>query len=234
MRGYSTILNPKSSVYHAAMITVLRTVIGTFCNLVFTALFAYVLSRKKYPVRTALTFFVVFTMWFNGGMIPTYLLIRDLHLMNKFAVYIIPNLINVWNLILMRNFFMAIPDELDESAVIDGATDPTILFRIYLPLSKASLATIALFYAVDHWNAWFDAVMYINNKSLWTLQMILREVINNAYNASQEVAMEAAKQPAQEQVQYATIVVATLPILVVYPFLQKYFVKGVMVGSLKG
>lgn len=233
--GYKYVFNKNSVVPQAFLVTVGRTVLGTLANMFFTALLAYVLSRRKYPLRTPLNMLVVFTMWLNAGTIPNYLLIKELGLINKFAVYIMPGLISVWNLTLLRNFFAEIPEELEESALIDGATEPTLLFKIYLPLSMASLATVALFYAVTHWNSWFDAVMYVStNKSIWTLQMVLREVVNNAFTSSMMDAVEAVEAPPTEQIQFATITVAVFPILVVYPFLQKYFVKGVLVGSLKG
>ena len=235
MGGYRYVFNRNSIVPHAFFVSVARTVIGTLANLFFTSLFAYVLSRKKYPLKTPLTMYVVFTMWLNGGMIANYVLIKELGLLNKFAVYILPGLIGVWNLILLRNFFAEIPEEMEESAVIDGASEPTMLFRIYLPLSSAAIATVGLFYAVGHWNSWFDAVMYVSKREVWTMQMVLREVVNNAYVDSMINATEAVDNSIpKEQIQFATIVVAVFPILVTYPFLQKYFVKGVMVGSLKG
>ena len=236
LSGYTYIFGSGSYVLNSYFITIARVIVGTFLNLFFTSLMAYVLSKKYYPFRTPVTLMVVFTMWFSGGLVPSYLLINSLGLSNTFFVYILPGLISAWNMTLMRNFFMAIPAEIEESATIDGASDVALLFRIYLPLSSASLATIGLFYAVGHWNSWYDALLYVNKKSLWTLQMILREIIGNAnitsLLASASVSFE--EEPPQEQVKFATIVVATLPILCVYPFLQKYFVKGVMVGSLKG
>ncbi len=234
LEGYKYVFKNNSIVPHAFLLSVLRTVIGTLANLLFTCMFAYVLSRKKYPLKKALTMFVVFTMWLNGGMIANYILIKDLGLLNRFSVYILPGLISVWNLILLRNFFAEIPDEMEESAELDGASELTLLFKIYIPLSTPSIATVGLFYAVSHWNSWFDAVMYVTDRKVWTMQMVLREVVNNAFMSSMVDATEAVEHVPQEQIQFATIVVAVFPILVTYPFLQKYFVKGVMVGSLKG
>jgi putative aldouronate transport system permease protein len=233
--GYQFIFNPQSYILNSYAITIARTLIGTLCNLFFTTIMAYVISKKYYPGRKVVTLLVVFTMWFGGGLIPFFLLIRSLGLVNKFSVYIVPGLINAWNLILLRNFFMSIPQEAEESAKMDGANDLTILFAIYIPLSTAALATISLFYAVDHWNAWFDSLMFVSNRKMWTLQVMLREVINTTnVNSLMDPTAVLTKIPAMEIVKNASIVVATIPIICIYPFLQKYFVKGVLVGSLKG
>ena len=149
-------------------------------NVAVTALLAYPLSRKYYPGRKALTKIVVFTMWFSGGMIPTFLLIKTLKLTNNFWVYILPGLVNPFNLIILRNFFMQLPPSLEESAKLDGANDFVVFTRIVLPLSKASIATIALFYAVTHWNSWYDSMLYVGDKSLWSLQYVLKQIISSA------------------------------------------------------
>lgn len=233
--GYEYILASGSHIINAYGITIARTVVGTAMNTFFTAIFAYVLSKKYYPLRVPLTMAVIFTMWFNGGLIPNFLLMKSLHLKNHFMVMILPGLISAWNLLILRNFFMAIPDSLEESAKIDGANDFLILFKIIFPLSLPAIATISLFYAVHHWNAWFDALIYINDRKLWPIQVFLRELVRHA-NASEmldEISREE-RVPPSETVVFSTIVVATLPILCVYPFIQKYFVKGVMMGSLKG
>ena len=233
--GYQFIFSKESNVLNTYVVTIGRTVVGTFLNLIFTSFAAYVLSKKYYPLRKACTIFIVLTMWFSGGLIPNFLLIRSLGLMNNFWVYILPGLISPWNMLLLRNFFEQIPDSIEESAKIDGASEWVVLFRIILPLSGAALATIGLFYAVWHWNSWFDAMLYTSNRDMWTVQMLLREMVNNA-NLSNLLSASAAveTQPPSESVKLATIVVSTIPILCVYPFLQKYFVKGVMVGSVKG
>ncbi|HEY5587311.1 MAG TPA: carbohydrate ABC transporter permease [Ruminiclostridium sp.] len=235
LEGYAFVFNKDSYILNSYVVTIGRTIIGTLASLFFTAMLAYTLSKKNYPGRSVMTLIIVFTMWFSGGLIPYFLLIRSLGLINKFAVYIIPNLISAWNLILLRNFFMSIPIELEESAKIDGANDLGIFFKIYLPLSSAALATIGLFYAVDNWNAWFDSLMFVNNRKLWTLQLMLQQIISST-NVNSLVSPSAVlqQQIPMEIVKYACIVVATVPILCVYPFLQKYFVKGIMVGSLKG
>jgi ABC-type glycerol-3-phosphate transport system permease component len=235
MKAYEFIFMRGSYVINAYKITVSRTVIGALSSLFFSSLFAYVLSRREYPLKTPLTLMVVFTMWFNGGLIPNFLLIRALGLTNNFLVYILPGLISAWNMLILRNFFMAIPETLFESARIDGANDWTIFTRIVLPLSTAALATIGLFYAVSQWNSWFDAMIYNSRRELWTMQLFLREIVRNAQSMTlTDGSVLPDEMPPAESVQMATIVVTTIPILCLYPFLQKYFVKGVMVGSLKG
>ena len=235
MSAYEFIFARGSYVRSAYFITVSRTVVGSLSSLFFSSLMAYVLSRREYPIRVPVTFMVVFTMWFQGGLIPNFLLIRALGLTNNFLVYILPGLISAWNMLILRNFFMSIPDTLHESARMDGANDWTIFIRIVLPLSSAALATIGLFYAVSQWNAWFDAMMFNSRRSLWPMQLFLREIVVNAQAATfSDASSMSERLPPAESVQMATIVVATVPILCLYPFLQKYFVKGVMVGSIKG
>ena len=235
LTAYEFIFMRGSYIANAYKITIIRTVVGSLSSLFFSTLFAYVLSRREYPLKTPLTLMVIFTMWFNGGLIPTFLLVRALGLTNNFLVYILPGLISAWNMLILRNFIMAIPDTIFESARIDGAHDWTIFIRIVLPLSTAALATIGLFYAVSQWNAWFDAMIYNSRRELWPMQLFLREIVRNAQAiALTDGSMLPDLLPPAESVQMATIVVATVPILCLYPFLQKYFVKGVMVGSLKG
>ena len=234
LSGYRFILSSGSYVLRSYVITILRTVIGSFLNVVLTSMFAYAVSKKWYPPRTALTWIVIFTMWFSGGLIPTYLIIRALGLLNNFWVLILPQLIIPWNMFLLRNFFMSIPESLEESAKLDGANEIGILFKLVLPISKPALATITLFYAVSHWNAWFDAVVFINKRNLWPVQVFLRQIVSTA--SSIELIEEGVliDLPPSETVKMAVIVVVMVPILCVYPFLQRYFVKGIIVGSLKG
>lgn len=234
LEAYKFIFREAVTIKSSYFITILRTVAGTACNIFFTSILAYVLSKRNYPLRNIITLLVIFTMWFGGGLIPTFLLYKSLGLVNNFWVYILPGLISPWNLLLLRNFFMQIPDSLEEAAKIDGASELTIFFRIVIPLSMAALATISLFYAVSHWNSWFDSLIFINDKKKWTLQLLLREIIRNANMSDLMDTESTTSLPPTESVKMATVVVATLPILMVYPFLQKYFVKGVMVGSLKG
>ncbi|QNK56373.1 carbohydrate ABC transporter permease [Paenibacillus sp. PAMC21692] len=209
---------------------------GTLLNLFMTSLGAYVLSRKGVPWTRTVMLLIVFTMFFSGGLIPMYLLVNNwLDLGNSLLALIIPGLISTWNLIILRTSFEAIPDGLIESARMDGAQDFTILFRIVLPLSLPVMAVMVLFYGVSHWNSWFSAMIYLRDRELFPLQLILREILiqnSTAYMSGDASASDV--EAVGESIKYATIIVATLPILAVYPFLQKYFVKGVMIGSIKG
>ena len=212
--------------------TVFRTVVGTTLTLLFMAMGAYPLSRKYLPHRNFYTMFIVVTMFFGGGLIPSYLLIKSLGLIDSRWVLIIPGLISTFSLLILRNFFMGIPDELEDSAKIDGANDMRILFGIIIPLSKPVLATLALWSAVCHWNAWFDALLYLQDQSKIVLQLFLRRLVISA--EGDPMLQAAPQQEAPETLKAAVIMFTALPILVVYPFLQRYFVKGILVGSLKG
>ena len=217
--------------------TLIRTVIGVVLGLIFTSMAAYALSKPYFPHRDFWTLFVVFTMFFSGGLIPNFLLVKNLGLMDTYGSMILPGLITTYNLIVMRNYFQSLPEELEESAFIDGAGRMTIFLRIILPLSKPILATVALWIAVGHWNAWYDAMLYIQDPELMPLQTVLRRVILTgateilALDSMASVEIEAVS---SEGVKAACIYVATIPIMCVYPFLQKHFVKGIMMGSLKG
>lgn len=233
--GYNFILSSGSNIMNSYLTTITRTLVGTTFNIIVTTLLAYPLSKKYYPPRKILTGMIVFTMWFSGGLIPNFLLNKSLGLINNFWVYILPSMVNAFNLIIMRNFFIQIPDSLEESAKLDGANDLRVFWSIYLPLSTASIATITLFYAVYHWNMWFDAMLYMNKKEMWTMQYTLRQLIDSATVADiATVGSSMENIPPAETVRMSTIVIATVPILCVYPFLQKYFVKGMLVGSVKG
>lgn len=216
--------------------TLFIVTVGTVSNLFVTCLGAYVLSRKGVPWTRPIMLIIVFTMFFSGGLIPTYLLVNNwLGLGNSLAALIIPGLVSTWNLIILRTSFQSIPESLIESARIDGAQDFTILFRIVVPLSMPVIAVMILFYSVGHWNSWFGAMIYLRDRSLFPLQLVLREIL--IQNSAQFLASDASSGDLEaigESVKYATIIIATLPILLVYPFLQKYFVKGVMIGSIKG
>lgn len=225
-----------ASIGRAYQNTLFVTSVGTTLSLLLTILTSYPLSKKYLYGRSFFTVVFYFTMLFNGGIVPTFLVIRDLNLINNIWVLILPKLISVYNMLLMINFFRSIPASLEESAKIDGASDITILWRIILPLSKPILATLTLFYAVNYWNSWFDALMYLNSNKYFPLQLVLREVV-------QAVDMSyvgggggdfSMSDTTIQSVRLATIVVAILPIMVVYPFLQKYFTKGVMIGAIKG
>lgn len=237
LTSYKMLWSSRTNLIRAYGNTLFRVIVGTIMNLVFTIALAYPLSRKQLKGRTVINALIFFTMIFGGGMVPTYMLVKATGLINSRWALILPSLINTWNMFMMRNFFYAIPDSLIESAELDGANNMQILVRIVLPCSMASIATIMLFYAVGHWNAWFDAVLYIMDNSLLPMQNLLRNIIAASsmsdLDASAMLTADYVRPPA-ESIKSATIVVATLPILVVYPFIQKYFVKGVMVGSVKG
>lgn len=206
--------------------------VGTVLNLLFTLIAAYVLSRKNYMLKRLFNLMVVFSMYFSGGMIPFFLIVRSVGLYNSIWSLIIPPLINVFNLVIVRTAMLGVPDSLEESAQLDGAGHLTVLFRIITPLIKPTVAVIALYYAVSHWNSWFNASLFLKKRSMYPLQLILREIIIQNDLSASSTGDEAFFM--SETIQFATIVVATLPILCVYPFIQKYFVKGIMVGAVKG
>ncbi len=214
-------------------VSIYITVVGTLLNLVLTSLLAYPLSRKSFKGRSVMLLAVLFTMLFNGGLIPTYYVVKSLHLIDSLWALMIPTAISAFNLIILKNFFQQMPDGIEDSAKIDGCNDLGILFRIVIPLSLPAIATFGLFYAVDHWNKFFSAVMYINNNEKWPVQVLLREIVINANSRVGDTNMDEMNiQPLT--IKMAVIVFATLPIMAVYPFLQKHFAKGVMLGSVKG
>ena len=220
-------------------VTIFVVVVGTILSLIVTAIGAFLITRKRFAIRKFMTYMMIFTMYFNGGMIPTYLVVSQLlGLNNSIWALILPILISTYNLLIMRTNFESIPDALEEAAIIDGANDIVILFRIILPLSVSIMAVMVLYYGVAYWNSWFSAMMYIRSRTKFPLQLILREIIlsSDTSNMAGGVgAVDASEQYAiGESIKYATIVVGTLPILLLYPFIQKYFVKGVMVGAVKG
>lgn len=217
--------------------TILYTVVGTAINLFMTATFAFCLSRKNLICRKQLTALIVFTMFFSGGMIPNFILIKNLHLYNTIWSIVLPGAINTYNMIIVRTFMEQLPEELFESARIDGANDVQLFAKIVIPLSKPSLATIGLYYAVGHWNAYFTPMLYLKDKAKYPLQVLLKEMLveQDFSNMSQGAAEIVGNiQPTTDMLMGASIVVALIPILCVYPFIQRYFVQGVMIGSLKG
>jgi len=219
--------------------TLLRTAIGTPLSLMVTALGAYALSKKTFPNRQFWTIFVVFTMFFTGGLIPTYLLVKNLGIMNTYAAMILPRLTSAYYLIIMRNFFQSLPEELEESCMIDGANRFTIFFKIVMPLSKPIFATIGLWLVVSYWNEWYEVMLYIQDEAKFVLQIVLRRIIISGTQQVMDlttsgVMLQEETLSSPEGLKSAAIFVATLPILCVYPFIQKYFVKGIMIGSLKG
>ena len=233
LENYAYVLSG-NSIFRAYGVTIFRTLIGTLLNMIITVLTAYPLSKKFLPGRSMIMQIFFFTMIFSGGMIPTYLVVKSFKLTNTVWAMIIPGLLNVYNMIIMRTFFEGIPEELEEAARIDGCSEWKTLWKIILPVSKPALASISLFYAVWHWNSFFDVVLYITKRELWPLQTLLREVVLTMSMAELNANMADVATPPSSSVIAATVMVSTLPILIVYPFLQKYFVKGVMIGAVKG
>lgn len=231
--GYETVLSYRNIAVGYTN-TLIYVIVGTLLNLVLTTLAAYVLSRKRFAPRNKVMLFLAFTMLFNGGMIPNYMLVRNLGLLDHYAAVLLPSAFSVFNLVIMRTAFAEIPDSLEESARLDGANELQILVRIIIPVSKATVAVIALFVAIAIWNSWFTASIYLQDREKWPLQMFLREILitTSQRSLSSGVRMNTVVQ--QTLVKYCTIMVATVPILCIYPFVQKYFVKGVMLGSIKG
>ena len=233
LENYAYVLSG-NSIFRAYGVTIFRTLIGTLLNMIITVLTAYPLSKKFLPGRSMIMQIFFFTMIFSGGMIPTYLVVNSFKLTDTVWAMIIPGLLNVYNMIIMRTFFEGIPEELEEAARIDGCSEWKTLWKIILPVSKPALASISLFYAVWHWNSFFDVVLYITKRELWPLQTLLREVVLTMSMAELNANMADVATPPSSSVIAATVMVSTLPILIVYPFLQKYFVKGVMIGAVKG
>ena len=235
LETYAKVFNDPS-IWSGYFTTILVTLSGTFFGTLFTATTAYPLSKKYLPFSKATLLLVLFTMLFSGGMIPGYLLMKNLGLIDNRLSLILPGLVSAYNVIIMKSFFQSIPESLEESAKIDGATEVTVFWKIILPLSKATVATIALFTAVGYWNDYFSTVLYINTKERWALQAVLRYMLTNTNQAMQSagVSVAAATNVTAATIKSASVVVATVPILCVYPFVQKYFVKGVMIGGVKG
>ena len=233
--GYSVVMQD-SAIKTGYLNTLFYVSVGTFLNVAATGMLAFVLAQKNHMLRTPLSWMIILPMFLNGGLIPTFLVVRSLGLYNSVWAVILTSLISTWNLIIMRTNFQQIPDSLLESARIDGANDIIILFKIVIPVSKAIIAVIALYYAVGHWNSWFSAMIYLRNPKLKPLQLVMREILilSTTDSLSKANTSMSTHMRITENVKYASIIVSTLPILVVYPFVQKYFVKGVMIGSMKG
>ena len=234
MDAYRQILG-KTQIWMAMRTTVIVTLEGTLLSLALTVFAAYALSRNDLPGKSVFTGIILFTMYFSGGMIPTFMVVKKVGLYDTMAALFIPQSINVFNFIVMRTFFRNLPESLEEAARIDGASHLKILLRIVLPLSIPIIATIGLFYAVGYWNTYFDALLYIKSPERYTLQLRLKsllfgEELNNSAANLEGIGTKVMTQ----SLKMATVAVSTIPILVVYPWLQKYFVKGVMIGSVKG
>jgi multiple sugar transport system permease protein/putative aldouronate transport system permease protein len=237
LEGYEAVFS-NEMVGIGYMNSVIYTVLGTMINVCMTMIAAYALACPKLPGKGIIMVMFTFTMLFNGGMIPNYILIRSLGMLNTRWAMIIPGAIGVYNMIITRTFIMSsIPSELQEAAEIDGASDIQYLWHCVLPLSKAVIAVITLYYAVGHWNSFFNAFLYISNRRLYPLQIVLRDIlILNTIdpNAITDEALMAAKLGLSDLLKYALIIVSSLPVMMIYPFIQKYFIQGVMIGSLKG
>lgn len=236
LEGYELALNNPNILVGFGN-TMFNLIIGTIMNMTLSVLAAFVLTRKYFYLRNVMMKMMIFTMFFSGGLIPQFFVIKQVGIYNTRWAHFIPYLISTYNVIIMRSFFVSLPESLEEAALIDGASDTQILMHIVLPLSKPVLAVIALYYAVGHWNSWFPSMVFIRNTKLYTLQYVLRGIlITNSMSVSsgdnvlsvQEISF------ASELVKYCTIVVSTVPIMCVYPFLTKYFEKGVMIGAVKG
>jgi len=242
LQNYRVVFN-MDTIYGAFMISVIKTIVIVVTNLFFTSMLAYALSRREYILRKSVTIIFVMTMYFNAGLIPNYMLIRDLHMINTFSVYWVPNIISAFNLIVIRTYIKSIPESFIESAKIDGAREFRIFLQIILPLCVPTLATIALFVAVGSWNSWFDTFLYNSGRQeLSTLQYELQKLLASAMNAGNNAGAAGANSAAQsgvsnvttpQSIRAAITIVAAVPILVVYPFLQRYFVNGLALGGVK-
>ena len=221
------------TIFRSVGVSIVITVLGTFVSMTVTSFMAYALSRKYLHGRRFFNFLVVFTMLFSGGMIPGFLLVKQLGLIDSIWSLILPGTVSAYNMIIMRNFFQGIPDSLEESAKMDGCTDFGVFFKIMLPLALPSIATISLFYAVTYWNTYMTAILYINDSAKWPIQILLRQIVIVSSGMQAESSAVDIVPPAQT-IKMAVIVIATVPMLIAYPFVQKYFVKGALVGSVKG
>lgn len=233
LAAYREILGTRL-IFEAYKVTLFVTIVGTLINLIFTMITAYPLSRKNLPGRNAVLLYIIFTMMFGGGMIPHYLLVKELGLLNSVWSLIVPGLISAFNMLIVKGFFEQLPEAIDESARIDGAGELRILWSIVLPLSAPIIATVGLFYAVGHWNSFFDAILYIQDASKYPLQVVLRNILLGATMVNTEYIPDLEDMVDPISVQMAAVIVTTFPILMVYPFIQKHFTKGVLLGSVKG
>ena len=230
-KGYQTVFN-NPNILTGYMNTLFYVIVGTAINMFLTTLGAYALARSGWPFRKLFVFLFVFTMYFSVGIIPTFMLVKSLGMLNTRWAIVIPTAVNTWNLIVMRTAFAGVPNELQESAYLDGASDLRILYQIYIPVCKATMAVMLLFYAVEHWNEWFNSMIYLNKNHLYPLQIFVRDIL--LYDGAGGTTEDVNALYLKELTKYAVIIVSIVPILLVYPFVQKFFVKGVMLGSVKG
>ena len=222
-----------NTILKSILVSIIVTAGGTVWSMLISTLTAYGLSRKDLPGRRFIMFYFVFTMLFNGGMIPTFIVVQQTGLLDSLLALIVPVTINVFNMIILRTFFQNLPAGLEESAKLDGANDFSILFRIVIPLSMPAIATISLFYAVTYWNTYMHAILYLSDSAKWPVQIVLRQVVVLASGMNYDSTEYTDIPPPSQSVKMAVIVVATVPVLLVYPFLQKHFAKGALVGSIK-
>lgn len=232
--AYTEVLTDPS-IWMAYGNTIFYTVVGTAFSMLLTICGAYPLSKRRLHGRKFFTILVTVTMWFDAGMIPFYLNLKDMGMLNSRTTIIVAFAISVFNVILLRTFFEGIPAELEEAAKVDGATELQVLCKVYLPLSKASLATIGLFYAISRWNGYFWAMILLKDESKMPLQVLIKKLImDNSFSSEYSTALDYTTKLSPETLTYATIIISIIPIIMVYPYIQKYFVKGVMVGAIKG
>ena len=231
LRGYETVFrNP--NILQGYGNTMFYVIVGTTINMILTPLGAYALSRQGWPFRKFFVFMFVFTMYFSVGIVPSFMLVKSLGMLDSRWAIILPTAVNTWNLIVMRTAFAGVPNELQESAYLDGASDLRILVQIYMPVTKATMAVMVLFYVVEHWNEWFHSMIYLTNNRYYPLQLFVRDIL--LFDGAGGTTEDAAAIYLKELTKYSVIIVAIVPILPVYPFVQKYFVKGVMLGSVQG
>ncbi len=233
LEGYRYIVGQGSRLGRGYLITIFRTVVGTILSVLLESMFAYALSKQFYPLRKALTVMIALTMWFGAGLIPRFLVVRAVGLYNSIWVYVFLGLFQAWYIIILRTFFSQIPDSIEESARLDGANEFMILFRLIFPLSTAVLATISLFHIVGHWNEWFSGIVYVTDPNKVPVQVMLYQILREAVRRLRDETWDQIVPPAKS-IQMALIVVTAFPIVVAYPFFQKYFVKGMLIGSIKG
>lgn len=239
LAAYELILAANNGIINGYKVTIFRVVAGTALNMFFSYILAYTIAKDDLPGKRALTIYIFFIMLFSGGLIPYYIVVKATYIMNNLLVYILPTLVQAYNVLLLRNFIMQIPSSFSESAEIDGAPEMTILFKIIMPLSKPAMVTIALFYAVYHWNDWFTAYLFIRDSNKYPVQMVLRDILINAnvrFDGKNKHALNSlvSNPPPANVIQNAAVVITTLPIVFIYPFFQKHFVKGIMIGGVKG
>lgn len=232
--GYTTVL-ANEEILSGYANTIYYVILGTACSVLTSALLAFTLSRPYLKYKSVIMIMMVITMFFNGGLIPTFLVVKGVGLYNSRWALILPTLLSTYNVIVLKSAFEGIPHSIEESARVDGANSMTVLFRLIIPLSKAAIAVQVLFYGVGIWNAWFNAMIYLKDRTLYPVQLILREILLESSGGDMTTGAQVVdKVGLSDVIKYATVIITTVPVLCVYPFLQKYFVKGVMIGAVKG